>query len=166
MNSNQSETKEEMDRFHRRLTIGCIIVFVILLPLGCLHMEKLTPIAGNNCVDYVLANKKAGDTLIWGRYTPMPEVNHIWLERNGTCYDNMNKAGFNCNSVFYEANEACNPQSTTELLTDKSITSLPLNRSIISLTLLLGCTINLFIIKTPAYRYKYALQSFSHMQKR
>lgn len=78
---------------------------------GCSSMEKLTPIAGNNCIDYVLAKKKTGDVLIWGRYLPEPnpDTYHLWLERDGVCYDNMNKAGFNCDSRLYKANEWVNP---------------------------------------------------------
>ena len=67
--------------------------------------EILRPMEGNdnNCVDWVYTHVKAGDAIVYGRYSPepRPKVKHVWLERGGRCYDNMHPGGFDKDDARY-----------------------------------------------------------------
>lgn len=85
----------------------CIVTLVVLSAFyltGCGSMTVLKPINGNNCVDFTLENRKAGDIAMFGYYKPAMASgeSHMWIARDGQCFDNMNPAGFNCDDSNYK----------------------------------------------------------------
>lgn len=56
------------------------------------------------CSDWVIDNMQRGDTVFHGVYNNSENTTHVWLKRDGICYDNMRPKGFDCSSYLYEAN--------------------------------------------------------------
>ena len=93
-----------------------VIIFAgwMLSVVGCAGMsiEYPTP----NCVDYVQANKVSTDVINFGDYTPVTKFSHVWIERDGTCFDNMNQGGFNCDSELYKTTLLIDPSDNLKML--------------------------------------------------
>ena len=67
-------------------------------------MQIQYPEKTENCVNWVIKNRLDGDVVYFGRYTPVENYTHVWLEREGVCYDNMNPvSGFRCDSKEYKS---------------------------------------------------------------
>lgn len=94
-------------QYKSRATMAALCWLMLLACMvlsGCGSVEVLRPIEGNNCVDKVLEMRQDGDQAYLGYYAnaliERGEA-HAWLKRDGTCYDNMNPKGFDCNSELY-----------------------------------------------------------------
>ena len=97
------ELSKESESLIFTVVFALVAMVVLTFMSGCSSMEVLRPIEGNNCVDWVNAHKVSTDRLIYGKYLPekRSNINHIWIEREGECYDNMMPGGFNFSDSDY-----------------------------------------------------------------
>ncbi len=77
-----------------------LLAWVLLCLAGCSSMSIEPPQNRKviNCADWTDWNKVATDTIRHGKYIPS-RYNHIWIERDGQCLDNM--GSFNCDDERY-----------------------------------------------------------------
>ena len=78
-----------------------LVLYVFCLGLGGCSSMQIEPPQNRkviNCADWTDWNKVATDTIHHGKYIPS-RYNHIGIERDGRCLDNMGE--FNCDDARY-----------------------------------------------------------------
>jgi len=73
----------------------------ILVCCAIIAAAVFVPRVSNNCLDWVLVNRKNSDRMVWGVYLPTKQ-GHAWLkDAAGQCRDVMQPHGFECDDVRY-----------------------------------------------------------------
>ena len=76
-----------------------LIIALIASITGCSSIKPDTKTI--NCLTWVSLNKTDSDVIHYGRFKSSRLETHVWIERNGVCYDNMHQGGFNCDDSRY-----------------------------------------------------------------
>ena len=80
-----------------------VMATCILSGCGSMHIETPQNLKVINCVDYCDWNYRGGDTVIHGDIVGSKDnESHLWLKRDGVCFDNQHQTGFDCDDPRYE----------------------------------------------------------------